>query len=268
LRKYFLKVPFGRGEIKMSTDYDILRNFVTGGVPAKQQGPEGQVRLDVTSSVLNGSPQNTSNNWKNFATSLTIRQFKEKLQMFVGTSPEYQQLQLYDPDQGQVYAHLDHDDALLSSYYPKDGTGIYVIDKDPHNTIANYQDISQVKKYEMSDEDYAKRTVNYKKWKEENPDAVPKKEKAEEEPVPSNIKIGNRCEMQIGGRRGTVLFVGKVDFAPGYWVGVKLDEPMGKNDGTVQGKRYFECPDKYGSFVKVDKLNVGDFPERSIDDEI
>ena len=38
------------------------------------------------------------------------------------------------------------------------------------------------------------------------------------------------------------MFVGKVEGLPkGWWVGVKFDEPVGKNDGTVKGKRFFEC---------------------------
>ena len=32
--------------------------------------------------------------------------------------------------------------------------------------------------------------------------------------------------------------MGLTDFAPGEWVGVELDDPRGKNDGSVEGKRF------------------------------
>jgi len=53
---------------------------------------------------------------------------------------------------------------------------------------------------------------------------------------------------------GMVRFFGRVDFADGEWIGVEMIEPVGKNDGTVKGKKYFECKDKHGIFVKIEKI--------------
>ena len=86
------------------------------------------------------------------------------------------------------------------------------------------------------------------------------------------IAVGNRCEIQPGGRRGTVSFVGEVPEigGGGHWVGVTFDEPVGKTDGTVQGgkKRYFDAGGpNMGGFVRGKNVQVGDYPERDIMDE-
>uniref|UniRef100_W5MNR2 Kinesin family member 13A n=1 Tax=Lepisosteus oculatus TaxID=7918 RepID=W5MNR2_LEPOC len=58
----------------------------------------------------------------------------------------------------------------------------------------------------------------------------------------------------IGNKTGTIHYVGAVDFAEGVWVGVELDLPAGKHDGTVHGREYFRCLPGHGVFVKPTRL--------------
>lgn len=77
----------------------------------------------------------------------------------------------------------------------------------------------------------------------------------------AGMSAGSRCCVDPGDRRGEVKFVGKVEGLPmGWWVGIQYDEPLGKNDGSMKGKKYFECLPGYGAFVRPDKVKVGDFP--------
>ncbi|XP_060951757.1 dynactin subunit 1-like isoform X3 [Limanda limanda] len=71
-------------------------------------------------------------------------------------------------------------------------------------------------------------------------------------------KIGCTVEVTGKGQRGTVAYIGATLFASGKWVGVVLDEPKGKNDGTVQGKRYFICEENHGIFVRQSQIQVVD----------
>uniref|UniRef100_A0A3P9JEP5 Dynactin subunit 1 n=1 Tax=Oryzias latipes TaxID=8090 RepID=A0A3P9JEP5_ORYLA len=70
--------------------------------------------------------------------------------------------------------------------------------------------------------------------------------------------IGSVVEVTGKGQRGTVAYIGTTLFASGKWVGVILDEPKGKNDGTVQGKRYFTCEENHGIFVRQSQIQVVD----------
>lgn len=99
------------------------------------------------------------------------------------------------------------------------------------------------------------------------------------------IATGLRC--RVGGddgRRGVVRFVGEIVGLGGereagcMWVGVELDEPVGRNDGSVkvevvvergegqeaetekrtEVRRVFECRDKFGVFARPEKVEVGE----------
>uniref|UniRef100_A0A8C6TGZ0 Dynactin subunit 1 n=1 Tax=Neogobius melanostomus TaxID=47308 RepID=A0A8C6TGZ0_9GOBI len=72
------------------------------------------------------------------------------------------------------------------------------------------------------------------------------------------VKVGSLVEVIGKGQRGTVAYIGTTAFASGKWVGVILDEPKGKNDGTVQGKRYFTCEDNQGIFVRQSQIQLVD----------
>jgi dynactin 1 len=69
-----------------------------------------------------------------------------------------------------------------------------------------------------------------------------------------DLKVGDLVE--VLGTKGTVRFVGSTSFATGKWVGVELNEGIGKNDGSVQGKRYFSCAENYGVFVRASQVKT------------
>uniref|UniRef100_A0A8C4Z3L3 CAP-Gly domain-containing protein n=1 Tax=Gadus morhua TaxID=8049 RepID=A0A8C4Z3L3_GADMO len=60
------------------------------------------------------------------------------------------------------------------------------------------------------------------------------------------LKLGDRVLLDDM-KPGTLRFCGTTEFASGQWVGVELDRPEGKNDGSVGGVRYFICPPKLGT---------------------
>mmetsp|Transcript_28813 Transcript_28813/g.36128 ORF Transcript_28813/g.36128 Transcript_28813/m.36128 type:complete len:885 (+) Transcript_28813:145-2799(+) len=54
--------------------------------------------------------------------------------------------------------------------------------------------------------------------------------------------------------KGVVQHFGPVHFDQGDMVGVELERPVGDNDGSVHGVRYFTCPPKKGIFVPPNQV--------------
>uniref|UniRef100_A0A914WRK8 CAP-Gly domain-containing protein n=1 Tax=Plectus sambesii TaxID=2011161 RepID=A0A914WRK8_9BILA len=232
------------------------------------------VNISITSSTLPFPSE------KHFPASTTLMELKKKLELIVGASCDTMMLELRDKDNAFVAA-LNDDTATLESAGVRDGMVLHVIDTGNNSLLAT--DDSMVEKFELPDDVYEKRTDSVRAWKQREglgrfnasaQGANKEKEQQiieESEKVAANLKIGQRCQTKLANqpeKRGKIAFVGKTHFKPGVWVGVHYDEPLGRNDGTVDGQRYFECPDKYGGFVRPQDVQVGDFPELSIDDEM
>uniref|UniRef100_A0A2K6MT07 Tubulin-folding cofactor B n=1 Tax=Rhinopithecus bieti TaxID=61621 RepID=A0A2K6MT07_RHIBE len=225
--------------------------------------------LAPTVTVFISSSLNTFRSEKRYSRSLTIAEFKCKLELLVGSPASCMELELYGVDD-KFYSKLDQEDALLGSYPVDDGSRIHLID--------HSGDVSRVE-YTISQEacDQRQDTVRfgpllpeasklgrYNEEERAQQEAEATQRLAKEKAEASSIPVGCRCEVRVAGhspRWGTVMSVGLTDFKPGYWTGVRYDEPRGKNDGSVNGKPYFERQAKYGAFVKPAVVTVGNFPE-------
>ncbi|KAJ1865274.1 hypothetical protein LPJ73_000039, partial [Coemansia sp. RSA 2703] len=72
----------------------------------------------------------------------------------------------------------------------------------------------------------------------------------------AEVSVGQTVEVQ--GSQGVVRFAGTTQFAGGRWIGVELASASGKNDGTVNGVRYFSCAADHGLFVRQSQVKVVD----------
>ena len=72
------------------------------------------------------------------------------------------------------------------------------------------------------------------------------------------LELGDR--VVLGRTRkleGSIRYYGPTAFAAGDWVGIALDAPEGKHDGTVGGLSYFRCKPGCGLFVQAAILRPG-----------
>ncbi|GAW80134.1 tubulin-specific chaperone [Plasmodium gonderi] len=222
-----------------------------------------------------------------------IENIKKKIYTHTGTAWDNMNLYAYDElniENSQVF--LSNDQFCLNDYQVKDNYTIYIQEKNnpvPSDIIYHIDDTEQLEKlkhlkYEMKEEDYDKRQDTFRNFikKIRSKEGVNREKNA---PVGENYqnvnalnentsnnmydqeiyKIGNRCRIKIGDRRGVLKFIGKLKKGNEISVGVDLDEPLGNSDGTYQKKYLFECKgDKYGYIGNINSIEVGDFPSFDI----
>ncbi|KAK3946168.1 CAP Gly-rich domain-containing protein [Diplogelasinospora grovesii] len=209
--------------------------------------------------------------------SWSISQLKAKLEPVTGIPPSCQRIFLKTPANEKIPVEAtDEDSTRLLNFPLSPYAELQVVDTRPAGARPNFSSTEGVEKYVMPEEEYEKKTDSVLAWKKAqklgrfDPNA-PSHEQAKiaaiaREVETRGIAVGKRC--RVGGddtRRGEIMYVGEVKEIPGSlgaWIGVQLDEPVGKNDGSVGGTRYWgeESELKRGVFVRAERVEVGDFP--------
>jgi len=169
----------------------------------------------------------------------------------VGTSPAHQKVELQDPST-QTTQILEDGSKTLADFGARDHFVLHVVDSDPEKYVASTQTGDVAEPFVLSAEKEAARADAMKQAKEQ-------KALADDSRL-LRVNVGDRCQVagatpSEAARVGTVAFVGPVHWAQGLWIGVKFDQPLGKNDGSVKGTRYFECEPNHGSFVKPSSVS-------------
>lgn len=203
---------------------------------------------------------------------------KQRLELITGVAAEDQQLQYFPEVDSQEHQTWIGDDATtLALFDIKPYSRIHVVDTNPdleaaqlNEAATNVDNVS----YEMTDEEYARRGDTVLEWKKKHqlgrfdPKFDEEAARRNEENIAKalTMKAGDRCRVINieGERRGTIRYVGRIeilDEGKSMWVGIEFDEPVGKNDGLINGTRVFETRPKHGGFVKPSVVEVGDFPE-------
>ena len=69
---------------------------------------------------------------------------------------------------------------------------------------------------------------------------------------PPPLQVG--AEVSVRNVSCHIRYVGSTHFADGTWVGVEFPSKIGRNDGSVEDKRYFDCEPRHGLFVRPESV--------------
>lgn len=215
----------------------------------------------------------------------TVQHLKHRLEMITGIAPQFQTIHVYkSPNSNEYdiiadsnhYSTTDDSNKLVSSLALLPYCRLHIIDENPLSELGEFlpENHENIDEFKLSEEEYQNKSNTVLAWKVKNQlgrfDPQFQSEKSSrvklDEQAVKAMEVGNRCRIINieGERRGTIRFLGKItelDDGDSDWVGIEFDEPVGKNDGLIGQIRPFTCKPKHGSFVRPQKVEVGDYPE-------
>lgn len=175
---------------------------------------------------------------RRFAKSMTIDEFKQKMEIVTGGSAGTMELSLYSGD--KLITKMEDNDAKLGSYPIEDGMRVHVIDQ------FLMVDAENVEKFELTEDQYSSKQDTLRSFLKSNKlgkyddaemqrlEAKKQQAKEKEEQMAKQIQVGSRCKVVTSDqptRLGTVMFNGRLEGKRNIMIGVKFDEPLGVNDG-------------------------------------
>lgn len=230
--------------------------------------------MDITvyiTSSLTSSERRVSPQW-------SVQYLKTKMYPITGVEPKDQQLYLYPIAKSNERVELNDDEATLAHYNVQDFMRIHVKSTADDSVLQELENSTYQDKFQLSPEEYANRPQSVMAWKKQNlygrfgSDFESKKRdwnlKLDEKLA--SLIVGQNCRVENDNlnRSGVIRFIGPIPQIDNkVWCGVEWDQPLGKNDGSIKGARYFTCPENHGSFVNP--LTIIDLvPVESSDDEL
>jgi tubulin-specific chaperone B len=180
-----------------------------------------------------------------FNTSQTLLEMKKKLYPKTGTEPNNMQLSVLDIATG-VKRILEGDESTLEQLGLENANRLELVDTNDSSITNNKYETGDAKtdnvKYEAKrgDSGFAK----FRKERETKTAAIDTGMKIDD------FHLNQRVFTQ-NGYNGTIRYLGAVSgLSSGDFVGIELDTPNGKNDGTIKGIELFTCEENHGSLVR------------------
>ena len=203
---------------------------------------------------------------KKYPLSLSIQDLRMRLEMLSGIESNAMTIEHFvDKEKKTTIQSSDEGDLESAIGSCVDGEHrLHLVDTREDRNL--FDKLEAVPKFELSEEEYNKRSESLRQFKMQlkaNKFGGDTFDEPHWLDLMESLKIGDEVIVTIKGkpnRRGKIMFKGKLslipDSHPGLWVGVRYNEPVGKNDGSIGGQRFFECEPNHGAFVRPSAVHV------------